>query len=785
MHALLKLLCTIAVETRDYYQNMGPNMYRAAMRDRIEELNQYSADQFALQLTPNSNTLLHVAAEFGSYYCVPAILSKCPSLLRLANTDGDTPIHVAVARMNSRVVELLVNFAKSEGGGAAAVREMLRARNHDGDTPLHLAARYGISGAILEILSAEEDPGLDHGRNKAGETPLYLLVERGYDVAVLSHMLKTCIPPEYYGGPSGRTALHAAVIRRKGLSENSGDRKYLDEFLNALIEWKKDLIKELDAYGQTPLHYAADNGDVEAWRRIEPRNGGGRTPIMVTATVSAISGEYFTRGSTIHSKRPGSTESGSSRRGSAYAGGDDAKVGGSVVNEGEDGSAGGEGGGDGVVGGGMDGGAGEEGSGMIEVEHLVAQHVGVGVENGELVNEVLGHDDGLGYGNANFAGAPTLEILAVQQKPIDPATAAQSLSFDGEIDAALRHLRAVDPLLLSPIISLHLLSPPSTPPPTPLSSPSPNPSSTSSSPTRPTPPSTPASSPFVAVKTALLGYRSSPNPAPASPDRRIGSESELLAQWPAEAQHILSTSSPSPPLSLSELELGTGGIGRKYWLLQKKFLRGLDEKDQGGKGKMNSKEQKERPEKGKQNAGEDHKVKMVDQRHSETLMIVTTLIREKEKQKAAEDMGKMADTHMIVATLISTITFAAGFTIPGGYHGDQGPNIGMAILVREAAFKAFVISNTIALICSTSSVFLYVSASLFNIAGHEGERRARHYEIAFWLILTAMLAMMLAFSTGAYAFLAHSLGLAISLVLLPAPPLLFMLSKSKGILRRK
>ncbi|KAI8561143.1 hypothetical protein RHMOL_Rhmol04G0314700 [Rhododendron molle] len=168
---------------------------------------------------------------------------------------------------------------------------------------------------------------------------------------------------------------------------------------------------------------------------------------------------------------------------------------------------------------------------------------------------------------------------------------------------------------------------------------------------------------------------------------------------------------------------------RKYWLLQKKFLRGLDEKDQGGKGMMNNREQKEQ--------------------------------HEKVKQKAAEEMSKMAKTHIIVATLISTISFAAGSTIPGGYELNLGPNEGMAVLVRDAAFKAFVITNTIAMICSTSSVFLYVSASLFNIKGNEGERRVHRYEIAFWLIITAMVAMMLAFSTGAYVVLAHSLGLAI------------------------
>ncbi|KAE9454990.1 hypothetical protein C3L33_13108, partial [Rhododendron williamsianum] len=118
---------------------------------------------------------------------------------------------------------------------------MLRARNHDGDKPLHLAARHvmvwSFFGAI-ETLLTKEDPWLDHGPNKAGETPLYLYVEQGHNVEVLSQMLETCTRPEY-GGPS-------------------------DKFLDKLIDWKKDLIKELDTNGWTPLHYAVDNGDVKA-----------------------------------------------------------------------------------------------------------------------------------------------------------------------------------------------------------------------------------------------------------------------------------------------------------------------------------------------------------------------------------------------------------------------------------------------------------------------------------------------------------------------------------------
>lgn len=70
-------------------------------------------------------------------------------------------------------------------------------------------------------------------------------------------------------------------------------------------------------------------------------------------------------------------------------------------------------------------------------------------------------------------------------------------------------------------------------------------------------------------------------------------------------------------------------------------------------------------------------------------------------------LKKKGETHMVVAALITTITFAARFTIPGGYDGDEGPNQGMTILTKKAAFQAFIISDTIALLFSTISLIMY------------------------------------------------------------------------------
>lgn len=71
------------------------------------------------------------------------------------------------------------------------------------------------------------------------------------------------------------------------------------------------------------------------------------------------------------------------------AGGDDAEIGS---------------GRDAVVNGGGDFGAGEESGGVLEVEHLASELVGLGVDEGDLVGDVLS-EDGLSDGHADVSDA--------------------------------------------------------------------------------------------------------------------------------------------------------------------------------------------------------------------------------------------------------------------------------------------------------------------------------------------------------------------------------------------
>ncbi|KAF5946526.1 hypothetical protein HYC85_016754 [Camellia sinensis] len=84
------------------------------------------------------------------------------------------------------------------------------------------------------------------------------------------------------------------------------------------------------------------------------------------------------------------------------------------------------------------------------------------------------------------------------------------------------------------------------------------------------------------------------------------------------------------------------------------------------------------------------------------------------------DLRQTGENHLIVATLVATVAFTAGFTMPGGYNGNDGPNQGMAILTREAAFKVFMVTDIIAMSLSISAVLIHFYTAITNNWDPEG-----------------------------------------------------------------
>jgi len=115
---------------------------------------------------------------------------------------------------------------------------------------------------------------------------------------------------------------------------------------------------------------------------------------------------------------------------------------------------------------------------------------------------------------------------------------------------------------------------------------------------------------------------------------------------------------------------------------------------------------------------------------------------------------------IVVAALVATVTFAAAFTMPGGYKNEQGT----AVLIKNAAFAVFVISDAIAMVLSTSALFMHFYWALLGKRGQVEEDIKENF--SGWtstLTAWAIPAMVIAFITGSYAVLAPSLWLAITI----------------------
>ena len=68
-------------------------------------------------------------------------------------------------------------------------------------------------------------------------------------------------------------------------------------------------------------------------------------------------------------------------------------------------------------------------------------------------------------------------------------------------------------------------------------------------------------------------------------------------------------------------------------------------------------------------------------------------------------MNTTANYCMLVATLITTLVFAAAFTVPGG----SSPETGTPTLSESIWFRVFFISDAIALLSSSTSILIFLS----------------------------------------------------------------------------
>jgi len=110
------------------------------------------------------------------------------------------------------------------------------------------------------------------------------------------------------------------------------------------------------------------------------------------------------------------------------------------------------------------------------------------------------------------------------------------------------------------------------------------------------------------------------------------------------------------------------------------------------------------------------------------------------------NLTHMRDIIALVAALLATITFTAGFTLPGGVDNDSGE----AILVKNAAFLVFLITDGYAMCTSMLVLFCIIWSMVC-----KREKSSLLIDRSLVLLKQSLYGTLLAFMTGVYTVIHH------------------------------
>ena len=133
-----------------------------------------------------------------------------------------------------------------------------------------------------------------------------------------------------------------------------------------------------------------------------------------------------------------------------------------------------------------------------------------------------------------------------------------------------------------------------------------------------------------------------------------------------------------------------------------------------------------------------------------------------QRKNDLERYKNRTNTQILVTALITTVTFTVGFTMPGGLHQSGEFSEGLAVLSRKRAFNVFMLSDALALLMSTSSLFFYFLESM-NEDPHQVSLLNASSTV---LNILSIIGMMLTFIAGTYVVLSDTPVLAVAVCII-------------------
>ncbi|XP_037684573.1 espin isoform X5 [Choloepus didactylus] len=218
----------------------------------------------------NGATPAHDAAATGHLACLQWLLSQGGCGVQDKDNSGATVLHLAARFGHPEVVDWLLRY----GGGDPTVA------TDTGALPIHYAAAKGDFPS-LRLLVMHYPEGVN-AQTKNGATPLYLACQEGH-LEVTQYLVQECGADPHARAHDGMTPLHAAAqmghspvlvwlvsCTDVSLSEQDKDGATAMHFAASrghakVLSWLLLHGGEIsaDLWGGTPLHDAAENGELE------------------------------------------------------------------------------------------------------------------------------------------------------------------------------------------------------------------------------------------------------------------------------------------------------------------------------------------------------------------------------------------------------------------------------------------------------------------------------------------------------------------------------------------
>ncbi|KAG6738920.1 hypothetical protein POTOM_058543 [Populus tomentosa] len=166
------------------------------------------------------------------------LMDAIPDDVDLLNKlEGKSPVHAAVQGKKRKILEQIANKKP----------DLLRRKDEKGGNPLHCAACMGYVWGTQFLFDKYRDGAIQ--QNDEGNMPIHVASKKGYVDVVAAYISKWTDPAEFLNSKR-QNILHVAAESGRHLLV-----KYILRNNNL-----KELMKEQDLDGNTPLHLASKNG---------------------------------------------------------------------------------------------------------------------------------------------------------------------------------------------------------------------------------------------------------------------------------------------------------------------------------------------------------------------------------------------------------------------------------------------------------------------------------------------------------------------------------------------